>query len=123
MILDYPLPTTLDLAHYVRLMIEDNNFITSMNGIKILTNWLTNQTTMNQIPNSYPLLFFFDKFKMHSTHQINGILFDLADALVSAGRVIDLVQAAADGLASAKANVKYGAGMICIRIVSIMNAN
>lgn len=78
---------------------------------------------MNQVPTSYPLLFFFDKFKMHSTHQINGILFELTDALIKSGRVIDLMQAAADGLGSAKANVKYGSGLICIRIVSIMHGN
>ena len=75
------------------------------------------------IPNSYPLLFFFNKFKMHSTHQINTILFDLSDALIGAGRVIDLLQASSEAMTTNKANQKYGAAMICVRVASILKKN
>ena len=68
----------------------------------------------------YPLLFFLDKFKRHSTHPINTILFELSDSVIIGGRLMDLMQALVDGLSSNKGNVKYGAAMICIRIVSII---
>ena len=101
-------------------MIEDNNHIISTNGIKILSTWLRNDSTTNKIPNSYPLLFVLSKFKSHSTHPINTILYEWSDSVIIGGRLIDLMQALADGLGSNKGNVKYGSAMICLRITSVM---
>ena len=60
---------------------------------------------------------------MHSTHQINTILFELSDALIGAGRVVDLMQASSDAMSSNKANQKYGAAMICVRVAAILQKN
>jgi hypothetical protein len=109
------------LSHNIRLMIEDNNHITSTNGIKMLNFLICKNSSL--IPSSYPLLFLFNKFKSHKTHPINAILFGLIDTIVLTSRLSDILSAIVEGMNSqmTKANVKYGCFASFIRIASIIH--
>lgn len=62
-----------NLSYYVQVMIEDNNQIISINGIKILVALVRRRSQL--LPHSFPLLFLFRKFRMHRTHSTNAQLF------------------------------------------------
>jgi len=71
------------------------------------------------------LLFIFEKFRLHATHSINTLLYELCDSFllvnaISTNRNVDLVQAVSEGAANKKANVRYGCFMVFNRIVGIL---
>lgn len=70
-------PQLTNFSYYIQLMIEDNNQIISMGGVKMLTVMVRNKSQL--LPQSYPLLFIFRKFKMHKTHATNLHLFRLVE--------------------------------------------
>ena len=62
-----------------------------MNGIKMLTALVKNKSAI--LNPSYPLLFFFRKFKTHKTHATNFNLLTLVEALLCSSRSNDLLNA------------------------------
>ena len=80
-------------------MIEDNNQIISMNGVKTLTIFIARRSQL--IPTSFPLLFIFRKFKMHKTHATNANLLKLVEALLCSNRSNDLMFAIYEGMTGA----------------------
>lgn len=87
-----------NLSHLIRVIIESNNVILSLNGLKLLK--LLVEISSPLLPRSYPLLFLFEKFKLHATHQVNQLLYDLSNSLllcnaISTNRNVDLLLASA----------------------------
>lgn len=116
---EYPQNQLITLSHVIRLMIEDNNIIVSTNGLKMLKMLI--ESDSNLLPRSYPLLFIFLKFKLHSTHPVNSLLCQLTDLILNTERASDLFQAICDGSSSTKANVRYGAAIVLVRSVLLIN--
>lgn len=107
-----------NLSYFTKVMIEDNNHIISTNAVKILTYLIKSQSPL--LPQSFPLLFVFQKFRLHKTHPVNATLLTLVDAAIISPRSNDLFSAVIEGMcsSSAKANIKYGCIVTYIRIVS-----
>jgi hypothetical protein len=78
-------------------MIDDNNHIISTNGVKVLTYLIKKSNLSNPIhcliPTSFPLLFIFNKFKLHKTHPVNTVMLELVDSILSTSRLQDLIHA------------------------------
>lgn len=87
----HPHGTLSNFCYYVQLMIESNNQIISINGIKMLTALVKQNSPL--ISTSYPLLFLFRKFKMHKTHSTNIYLFNLIEAILCSSKSNDLMNA------------------------------
>jgi hypothetical protein len=107
-------------------MIDSNNVIFSTSGLKILK--VLTENNCQLIPRSYPLLFIFEKFKLHATHQLNQLIYEVCDSFLlcnsaSASRNVDLIQAVGEGANNKKANVKYGCFMVFVRAVAILYRN
>lgn len=86
-----------NFSHILRLMIDENNHIINMNGIKCLIAIFGRERNdgvvkNSLIPVSFPLLFLFNKFKSHKTHPINSLLLGLIEAILQSpiNRVNDL---------------------------------
>jgi hypothetical protein len=110
-------------------MIDDNNHIISTNGVKVLTHLIKKSILTNNlsslIPTSFPLLFIFNKFKLHKTHPVNTVMLELIDSIAPTTRFQDLVHAIHEGLSSigSKANVKFGCALSFFRLISLIYKN
>jgi hypothetical protein len=114
-------------------MIDDNNHIISTNGVKVLTYLINKSKSISSnnnpihslIPTSFPLLFIFNKFKLHKTHPVNTVMLELVDSILYTSRLQDLIHAIHEGLSSigSKANVKFGCSLSYFRILSLIYRN